>query len=122
MRTSCLTLRRFDRGHTCTCTRRSGPGSLRAATGTSSFDVEQSRVIELAIALVLLVAGGGGAGVGLAWLNDRRHAARDRPVPPADAKAILDARFASGDIDEPEYTRRMHLLVYGPPLELDEPR
>jgi uncharacterized membrane protein len=77
-------------------------------------------MIESAIAIVLLVAGCGGAGVGLAWLNDRRHAARDRAHPPETAKQILETRYAKGELDHVEFTRRMHALTYGPPLELDD--
>lgn len=74
-------------------------------------------MIEMAIAIVILVLGAGGAGVGLAWLNDRRHAANAR-LPRADPKEILATRFAHGEIDEAEFNRRMHALTYGPPLEL----
>ena len=79
-------------------------------------------MIELAVAIVILVAGGGGAGVGLAWLNDRRHIARARALPAHNPKDVLDGRFAAGEIDEREYSRRVHMLLYGPPLELDDPR
>lgn len=75
-------------------------------------------MIELAIAIVILVAGGGGAGIALAWLNDRRHAAKARRLPQQDPKRVLEARFAAGEIDETEFTRRMNALLYGPPLEL----
>ena len=75
-------------------------------------------MIELAVAVVVLVAGTGTAGVALAWLNDRRHAAAVRALPRPDAKQILEARFASGEIDEAEFNQRMHRLQYGPPLEL----
>lgn len=77
-------------------------------------------MVEIAVALVILVAGGGGAGVGLAWLNDRRHAANARRIPEREPKQILEARFAAGEIDEPEFNRRMRALVYGPPLEIDD--
>jgi len=75
--------------------------------------------METAIALVVLVTGCGGAGVALAWLNDRRQIARERRLPKPDARSILETRFAKGEIDETELHRRMHALVYGPPLELD---
>jgi uncharacterized membrane protein len=77
-------------------------------------------MIEVALAMVILVAGGGGAGVGLAWLNDRRHAANARRAPVREPKQILGERFAAGEIDEPEFNRRMRSLVYGPPFEIDE--
>ncbi|HEX2700076.1 MAG TPA: SHOCT domain-containing protein [Acidimicrobiales bacterium] len=76
-------------------------------------------MIELATAAVVLVAGVGGAGVALAWLNDRRLAASKRRRPKLDPKAILETRFAKGEIDEEEYNRRMRRLLYGPPLELE---
>ncbi|MGI8807472.1 MAG: hypothetical protein ACR2KK_06465 [Acidimicrobiales bacterium] len=76
-------------------------------------------MIELAVALVTLVAGCGGAGVALAWLNDRRLVANARRQPVLDPKAVLELRFAKGEIDEGEYNLRMHRLTYGPPLELD---
>jgi uncharacterized membrane protein len=59
-------------------------------------------------------------GVGIAWVNDRRVAAITRRNPPDDPKRILEARFAKGELDEVEYARKMHLLMYGPPLELEE--
>jgi len=76
-------------------------------------------MIELATGLVILVAGTGSAGVALAWLNDRRLAASARRSPRLDPKAILETRFAKGEIEEDEYNRRMRRLTYGPPLELD---
>jgi hypothetical protein len=76
-------------------------------------------VIELATALVVAVAGCGAAGVALAWLNDRRLEAIRRRTPPLDAKTILETRFAKGEINEDEYNRRMHRLLYGPPIELE---
>ena len=77
-------------------------------------------MLELAIAIVITVLGVGGGGVGLAWLNDRRHAANARRLPPVDPKATLEARLATGEIDEAEFNRRMRALVYGPPLELED--
>ncbi len=71
------------------------------------------------MAIIVLVLGCGGAGVAIAWLNDRREAARARRLPPPDPKRVLESRFAKGEIDEAEYARRMHVLMYGPPLELD---
>jgi hypothetical protein len=32
------------------------------------------------------------------------------PLPPSDARVLLDGRFARGEIDEEEYTRRRRLL------------
>lgn len=78
-------------------------------------------VIEVTIAVVALVFGCGGAGVGIAWLNDRRRAAAARRIPKEDARAMLERRLAKGEIDEAEYARKMHLLMFGPPLELDRP-
>ena len=50
---------------------------------------------------------------------DRRHTANARRLPEREPKKILEARFAAGEIDEPEFNRRMRALTYGPPLELD---
>jgi hypothetical protein len=78
-------------------------------------------LVEVAIALVIIVFGSGTAGVAIAWLNDRRVAANARRVPRPDPKVLLGARLANGDIDDVEYARKMHLLLYGPPLEFDAP-
>lgn len=77
-------------------------------------------MVEIAWGVVILIAGGGGAGVGLAWLNDRRHAANARRLPVREPKQILEARFAAGEIDELEFNRRMSALIYGPPLEFED--
>ena len=37
-----------------------------------------------------------------------------------DPKAILDERFAQGEIDEHEYSRRLSILQLGPPLMLPD--
>ena len=37
-----------------------------------------------------------------------------------DPKAILDERFAQGEIDEREYARRLSILQLGPPLMLPD--
>lgn len=66
-----------------------------------------------------LIFGCGAAGVGIAWLNDRRHAAVGRRRPSMTPREILEARYAAGDIDEAEFNRRMSRLVLGPTLELD---
>ena len=76
-------------------------------------------MVEVALAAVLFIGGASGVGVAAAWLNDRRLAAQARRLPPPDPKQVLEARFAAGDIDEREFHRRMHALVYGPPLELE---
>jgi putative membrane protein len=40
-----------------------------------------------------------------------------------DPEQVLAARFASGEIDESEYSRRLSVLRLGPPLEIpDLPR
>lgn len=75
-------------------------------------------IIDVAIGLVIVTAGSCGAGVATAWLNDRRVEAKKRRKLKPEAKAILGQRLASGEITEEEYNRKMHLLVYGPPLEL----
>ena len=79
-------------------------------------------MIEGAVGVIVGVAGTvfavGAAGIGLAWLNDRRHDARERRQPSLDAKQLLELRYAEGSISEEEFDRRMHRLVYGPPFEL----
>lgn len=37
-----------------------------------------------------------------------------------DPQQVLAARFARGEIDEAEYSRRMSILRLGPPLELPD--
>lgn len=37
-----------------------------------------------------------------------------------DPETILADRFAKGEIDEAEYSRRLTILRYGPPLELPD--
>ena len=37
-----------------------------------------------------------------------------------DPERVLAARFASGEIDEAEYGRRLSILRLGPPLELPD--
>lgn len=76
-------------------------------------------MFEVALSLVTLILGCGGAGIGLAWLNDRRHDAKAKRLPAQDPRTVLEMRFAAGEMDEAEFTRRMRLLVYGPPIELD---
>ena len=42
-----------------------------------------------------------------------------KPQPkPQDPEAILAERFARGEIDEAEYSRRLSTLTFGPPLEI----
>ncbi|MDP1794974.1 MAG: SHOCT domain-containing protein [Acidimicrobiales bacterium] len=66
-----------------------------------------------------LVFGLGATGVGIAWLNDKRLGALGKPGPGPTPRDILEARFATGEIDEAEFNRRMNRLLLGPPLELD---
>ena len=79
--------------------------------------------MEQAFAAVVVVAGlvfgTGAAGVGIAWLNDRRHAAIAKRQPRMTPREILEARFAAGEIDEHEFNSRMSRLMLGPTLELD---
>jgi putative membrane protein len=42
-----------------------------------------------------------------------------RRLADVDPEDILANRFARGDIDEDEYARRLSILRYGPPLEID---
>ena len=43
-----------------------------------------------------------------------------RALPKADPEKILADRFAKGEIDEAEYSRRLAILRYGPPIELPD--
>jgi hypothetical protein len=43
---------------------------------------------------------------------------RARPVDP---KAILAERYARGEIDDQEYTRRLSMLIYGPLVGVEYP-
>lgn len=40
------------------------------------------------------------------------------PKRPRDPEELLRERFAKGEIDEAEYSRRLSILRLGPPLEL----
>jgi uncharacterized membrane protein len=40
--------------------------------------------------------------------------------PRATPEELLATRFATGEIDEAEYARRLAILRYGPPLELPD--
>jgi uncharacterized membrane protein len=53
----------------------------------------------------------GTAGVWKYW----KHA---RPVDP---RAILAERYARGEIDDQEYTRRLSMLIYGPLVGVEYP-
>lgn len=44
---------------------------------------------------------------------------RQRRLPPPDPIAVLDHRFATGEIDEDDWARRRAALTYGPPLPLE---
>lgn len=76
-------------------------------------------MIDFAISLVILFFGFGLSVIFLAWVNDRRRVAKRKRLPAKDPKAVLELRFAQGKIDEQEFNRRMHRLIYGPPIELD---
>jgi uncharacterized membrane protein len=39
--------------------------------------------------------------------------------PGLDPMQVLATRFATGEIDEAEYARRLHVLTHGPALELE---
>jgi hypothetical protein len=56
-------------------------------------------------------AGYGTAGVWNYWRRAR----------PIDPKVILAERYASGEIGDQEYTRRLSMLTFGPPLGIDYP-
>ncbi len=70
-------------------------------------------VVLMGLVLVLLV----GLAVGLVvWLVTRPTSALPTALPPAagsTARAILDERFARGEIDEDEYRRRRGILDGG---------
>ena len=63
----------------------------------------------LLVVLVFVVALVGG----LNWIS-----ARSLKRPPVDPEQLLRERFARGELDETEYTRRLTILKYGPPIEL----
>ncbi len=70
------------------------------------------------IAVLSLVGGLGAVAVGLVWALEKvDQASRKRPR--LSPREVLEMRFATGEIDETEFNRRMHRLTYGPPLELD---
>ena len=48
------------------------------------------------------------------------EAAKKRRELQVDPQQVLAARFARGEIDEAEYSRRMSILRLGPPLELPD--
>ena len=58
-------------------------------------------------------------GMVLGWLllEDVLETRRKR-LPPANPIAVLDDRFARGEIDEADWASRRAALTYGPPLEL----
>ena len=68
--------------------------------------------------LIVLVLGGtaipfvsyGVAGVWKFWRERQR----------VDPKVILAERYARGEIDDGEYTRRLSMLTFGPPLLLPD--
>ncbi len=68
----------------------------------------------VAMGLMMLVFWGLVAAVVIAIFRSPTHRGEGPPPPPAkaedDAMAILDQRFARGEIDADEYTRRRDLL------------
>ena len=64
--------------------------------------------------IAVMLVGGAFAGINALW---QEYKVRRRQVA-KDAKALLEERFAKGDIGEEEFARRMSLLTYGPPLVL----
>ena len=46
--------------------------------------------------------------------------AERKSLPKADPEKVLADRFAKGEIDEADYSRRLAILRYGPPIELPE--
>jgi hypothetical protein len=44
-----------------------------------------------------------------------------RRARPVDPKSILAERYARGEVDDQEYTRRLSMLTFGPPIGTDYP-
>ena len=70
--------------------------------------------------VVLTLLGGAFGGINALWQEHKERAAAKRRST-RDARNILEERLAKGEIGEEEFTRRMSLLTYGPPLVLDPP-
>ena len=71
-----------------------------------------SPTVLILVVFVLSLAAGG---ISAIW---RFYVAQQ--VGQRDPKAILDERFAQGEIDEHEYARRLSILQLGPPLMLPD--
>ena len=74
------------------------------------FVVLEFAVVMAVIAVFILVLVGGLELIGL------KKRAQELAVDP---EKVLAARFASGEIDEQDYARRLSILRLGPPLELE---
>ena len=71
---------------------------------------EISALTVLAVLVISLIAGG----ISGVW----HFYVKKQLAVPEDPRRILDTRFAKGEIDEAEYTRRLTVLQLGPPLDL----
>lgn len=60
--------------------------------------------------------------MGLWWWAEYGDRVMDRVLPERieDPEKLLQRRYAKGEIDEAEYSRRLSVLRLGPPLELPD--
>ena len=70
-------------------------------------------MVEFAVVMLVIFLFVSGLVYGESLLN--------RILPPRkeDPEKVLAARYAKGEIDEAEYSRRLSVLRLGPPLEID---
>jgi putative membrane protein len=73
-------------------------------------------VVEFAIVMGIIAAFVLVLVAGLEGIDRGKHR-RELEIDPED---VLAARFAKGEIDETEYSRRLSVLRHGPPLELSD--
>ena len=71
-------------------------------------------VVVVVAGLVMIVAIVFGSFLLQEVLSERR-----KRLPPPDPIAVLDDRFARGEVDEAEWAKRRAALTYGPPLEIE---
>jgi putative membrane protein len=72
--------------------------------------IEFALVMGVIAAFIIVLVGGLGA---IDAIMKRRELR-------VDPQQVLAARFARGEIDEAEYSRRLSILRLGPPLEIPE--
>lgn len=75
------------------------------------FPVLEFAIVMAVIAVFVIVLVGG---------LDALERVKQRSVGQVDPERVLASRFASGEIDEVEYSRRLSILRLGPPLELPD--